>query len=187
MFGIDLGITVSSVMCISENNEIIDHEILFGDKKEEDQWKRIVEMSEAICEVLRKITKFRPEITIEELVSIEEPVFPYRTRNPKSYFNMCCLYALVRKRLMGRGYTIYSVHPLTVKATAKAHAFGRKKLRAIYMKHGTLTKKGMIRAFMKITGDLPDYHTMIGKETLADAFFIARTGLDRRKAGIRSE
>lgn len=187
MIGIDLGITVSSVNCITQKNEVIDYQVLIGNKSQKNEWKRIMDMSEAITDVIDNMIKANPDVYIAPLVAIEEPVYPYRTRNPRSYFNMCCLYALVRRKLQIKSFKIYSIHPLSVKATAKAMAFKGKRLKKTYMKRGSLTKKGMIRAYNKVIGKLPPASNNIGRETLADSFFIARAGIDRRKVGLKSD
>ena len=185
MFGIDLGISVSSVTCITAENKIMDYQILWGNKKEKNGWKRITSMANGLVDAINIICKSNPGIYIAPMVSIEEPVYPYRTRNPRSYFNMCCLYALVRNKLAVRSYKIYSINPLTVKTTAKYMAFKGKHLSSKYAKKGRLNKKGMIRAFKKIVGNEPNFGTIVGKETLADSYFIAQSGLDRRRLGIK--
>ena len=181
MFGIDLGITVSSISCITIKNQIIDFCIFFGNTSEKDHWTRCTQMSEALVDGIVGIVRGNPKILIEPLVAIEEPVFPFRTRNPQSYFNMCCLYALTRNKLHNRGFTIYSIHPLSAKAIAKKLVYERKRLKEEYMKRGSLTKKGMVKAFSKLIGKPPSYHTVVGRETLADSFFIAKAGIEKRK------
>ena len=183
MFGIDLGITVSSVTCTNPKNELIDHFIIFGDQGGRNYWKRIIDMTEHLTDTVQNICKSNPDIRISPLVAIEEPVFPFRTRNPQSYFNTCCLYALVRNKLTVRGFTIYSIHPLTAKMIAK-QIFKGKRLKETLMKRGSLTKAGMIRAFEKLHGKPPDYHTKVGRETLADSFFIAQAGIEKRRLGL---
>ena len=188
MFGIDLGITVSSVVCAAGSANkyaIIDYTVLHGNKHEPDEWVRIIDMSDAIVTSVTEICKSQPDVHIEPLVSIEEPVLPWGTRNPKSYFNMCCLYALTRNKLTVRGFTVYSINPMSVKSTAKAMAFRGKKLKKVLAVRGRLTKKGMVRAFTKVTGKAPDGTNNITRETIADAFFIAQTGIDRRKLGVK--
>jgi hypothetical protein len=185
MFGVDLGISVSSITCVTSENKVLDYKIIFGDKTNEDDWVRIVNMMEVIVKIISEIPLAHNNIIIEPKVSIEEPVFPYRTRNPKSYFNMCCLYGLLRHKLTVRKYDVYSIHPLSAKSTAKRLAFGSKKLKKLLANRGTLTKKGMIRAFTKVLGYKPPYSNNIGRETLADSYFIARTGLDRLRIGVQ--
>lgn len=187
MFGIDLGITVSSVTCINDKNEIIGDTILFGDRSNKDDWKRVVDMTDAIISAIDTISKSKEDIIINPYASIEEPVYPYRTRNPKSFGNLYCLYALLRYKLSKRNYEIYSVSPISVKATAKAMAFKNIRLKKKYAVRGRLTKDGMIRAFKKVMKTDPNYHTKQGRETLADSFFIARTGIDRRRVGLLAD
>lgn len=185
MFGIDLGITVSSVSLITGNGTILDYTILFGNTKDKDDWNRIIDMSEAIVECINSMCRAFPGVVIQPYVSIEEPIYPYRTRNPKSYFNMCSLYALIRNKLEKRHFKIYSINPVSVKATAKNVSFKNMKLKEKYAKRGRLTKDGMIRAFTKRVGHEPKYHTKVGRETLADSYFIAYTGIERRRVGVR--
>lgn len=185
MFGIDLGITVSSVTCITGNGKIIDFAILFGDTKVRDDWKRVTHMADAITDVITHIGKSHPGMIIQPLVTIEEPVFAYRVRNPKSYLNLAQLYALVRNKLEKRSFKVYSANPVSVKATAKAIAFKNKKLKTKYAVRGRLTKDGMLRAFLKVNKHEPNYSTKVGRETLADSYFIAHTGLDRRRLGMK--
>lgn len=185
MFGIDLGITVSSVSLITGNGTILDYTILFGNTKDKDDWRRVKDMSESVVEVINSMCRGHPGVIIQPYVAIEEPVFAYRVRNPKSYFNLTALYTLIRNKLEKRSFTIYSVNPISVKSTAKNIAFKNKKLKAKYAVRGRLTKDGMIRAFVKRVGHEPKYHTKVGRETLADSYFIAYTGLDRRKVGVR--
>lgn len=187
MFGIDLGITVSSVTCINDKDEIIGDTILFGDRTNKDDWRRIIDMSNAIVRSIDDISKSKADIIIHPYASLEEPVYPYRTRNPKSFGNLYCLYALVRYKLSKRGFEIYSVNPVSVKSTAKRLAFKNKKLKKKYAVRGRLTKDGMLRAFKKIKKADPNYHTKQGRETLADSFFIARTGIDRRRVGLSAD
>lgn len=184
MFGVDLGITVSSISLVTAKYKILDFQILFGDRKDKIEWRRITQMSDAIVDNIVVMCKARPGTIINPWVSIEEPVYPYRTKNPRSFFIMSCLYALVRNKLVKRNFEIHSINPVSVKATAKAHAFKGKQLGEQYMKRGRLTKKGMIKAFRKVVGYKPEFHTIVGRETLADSFFIALTGIDRRKVGI---
>lgn len=181
MFGIDLGITVSSVVCMTEGNKVIDYQIYFGDTKNKDDWKRVCDMAESICDGINTIHRANPETRIAKLVSIEEPVFVYRVRNPKSYFNLTCLYTQIRKKLQVRGYKIYSINPISAKATARALAFKDKKLSEKYAKRGRLNKRGMVLAYRKVTGSYPPVETWVRRETFCDAFFIARTGIDRRR------
>lgn len=180
MFGIDLGITISSVSCISPTNEIIDHYILFGDTKNKDNWKRVVDMSEAIVDAVCNIPKGLNGVTIAPMVSIEEPVFPYRTKNPNSFLTMCYLFALTRHKLTVRGFDITSVNPMTVKARARK-VFKGKKLKTKYMVRGKLTKTGMIRAYSKLIGKEPEHNTKAGRETLADSFWIAKAGIEKKR------
>jgi len=184
MFGIDIGISVSLVSCITIDNKVLDCTILFGDKKDKDEWQRVVNMADTIVDTVTNMCKAQPKTYIEPLVSLEEPIYPYRTMNPRSYFNMSCLYALIRNKLGKRGFTIYSINPVSVKSTAKAWAFKDKHLSSKLAIRGRLTKTGMIKAFNKVVGTDPMYHTKVGKETLADSFFIARTGLDRKSLNI---
>lgn len=185
MFGIDLGITVSSVSCISGSGKIVDYRILFGNTKDHDDWHRVITMADAIVETINAICKGHPGMVIQPYVTIEEPVFAYRTRNPKSFLNLAQLYALIRNKLEKRNFTIYSANPVSVKALAKSKAFKNKKLKIKYAVRGRLTKDGMLRAFTKVVGHEPKYSTKVGRETLADSYFIAHVGLDRRRLGVR--
>lgn len=190
MFGIDLGISVSSVSLVGQRDakryNPIDSMVIFGDKKEKREWIRITAMAEAICGMVDLIGKGHPDIEIEPWVAIEEPVYPYRTRNPRSYFQMSCLYALVRKKLQTRLFKAYSINPISVKSTARHLAFKDKKLKAIYYKGRSLTKKGMVRAYKKLNGKEPQYRNAIGRETMADSFFIAVAAIERKKLGIKT-
>jgi len=185
MFGIDLGITVSSVTCISGNGKIIDYTILFGNTKDHDGWNRVTQMSDTIVESINSICRGHPGMVIQPYICIEEPIYAFRTRNPKSFMNLAQLYALTRNKLEKRSFTLYSAHPLSVKAVAKGMAFKNKKLKSKYAVRGRLTKDGMLRAFAKINGHDPKYSTKVGRETLADSYFIAHTGLDRRRLGMK--
>lgn len=185
MFGIDLGINVSSVTLISGEGKVIDYTILFGDKDNKDDWSRICDMADAICDSVTEICKSLAGTIVEPLVSIEEPIMVYNRVRAKAYGNLCMLYALVKKRLVTRNFQIYSINPQSAKATAKYTAFGSKKLKEKYAVNGRLTKKGMVLAFTKVTGVAPNYSNAAGRETLADSFFIAKTGLDRRKVGVK--
>jgi hypothetical protein len=185
MFGVDLGITVSSVTCISGNGKILDFMILFGNTKDKDNWSRVTDMSEAIVDSINGICRGHPGMIIQPYVTIEEPVFAYRVRNPKSFLNLAQLYALVRNKLEKRSFKIYSANPISVKATAKRIAFNNKKLKTKYAVRGRLTKDGMLRAFLKVNKHEPNYSTKVGRETLADSYFIAHVGLDRRRLGIK--
>ena len=142
-------------------------------------------MSDIIVDGVTEICKSKPDIYIAPLVSIEEPILAYGTRNFVSYFNMCCLYALVRNKLTKRGFTIYSINPVSAKATAKVKGFPNIKLPdGKLAKRGRLTKKGMVMAFKKVTGKMPDGTNNATMETIADSFFIAQTGIDRKKVGV---
>lgn len=188
MFGVDLGITVSSVFFTNEKNELLGDTILFGDRSIKDDWIRVTEMASAIVTAITDMAKSNPGMVVQPLVSIEEPIFSAKVRNPKVHLNLSSLYCLVRYKLSKRHYEIYSIHPISVKTTAKNLAF-RRANRNIRLKkelavRGKLTKTGMVRAYVKVMGTEPNYHTKQGRETLADSFFIARTGMNRRKAGI---
>lgn len=185
MFGVDIGITVSSITCITAQGKIIDFFILFGHTEDKNEWRRITTMADAIVDNITTMVKAKPNVLIRPYVAIEEPVFPYRTKNPRSYFCMCCLYALIKNKLMIRGYRTWSIHPLSAKAIAKKLAFKKKKLSKLHMVRGSLTKKGMVRAFKKVVGHEPDYRNAVGRETLADSYFIAQTGLDKKRLGIK--
>ncbi len=185
MFGIDLGITVSSVTCITGNGKILDYTILFGNTRDRNDWNRVTTMSDAIVESINAICRGHPGTIIQPFVTIEEPIFAYRVRNPKSYLNLAQLYALLRNKLEKRNFTIYSAHPLAVKSVAKGMSFKNKKLKTKYSVKGKLTKDGMLRAFTKINGHEPKYSTKVGRETLADSYFIAHVGLDRRRLGVK--
>lgn len=185
MFGIDLGISVSSVSCITGQGKILDYSILFGEKGNRDEWGRVLAMSDAIVESINAICRSHPGMVIQPYVAIEEPIYPYRTRNPRSYFNMSALYALTRNKLEKRSFKVYSVNPVSVKATAKQLAFKGKRLKSKYAVRGRLTKDGMIRAFAKLNKHEPNYSTKVGRETLADSYFIAYAGLDRRRVGMK--
>jgi len=185
MFGIDLGITVSSVTCITGKGKILDFTILFGNTKDRNDWNRVTNMADAIVDSINDICKGHPGTIIQPLVTIEEPVFAYRTRNPKSYLNLSQLYALIRNKLEKRGFTVYSANPISVKSVAKGMAFKNKKLKTKYAVRGRLTKDGMLRAFLKVNKHEPNYSTKVGRETLADSYFIAHTGLDRRRLGVK--
>jgi hypothetical protein len=186
MFGIDLGITVSSVTCITGGGKILDFMILFGNTKNKDEWSRVKEMADAVVDSITAIGKAHPGIVIQPLVTIEEPVFAYRTRNPRSFLNLAQLYALIRNKLEKRNFIVYSANPVSVKATAKSKAFGSQAtLKKKYAVRGRLTKDGMLRAFFKVNKHEPDYTTKVGRETLADSYFIAHTGLDRRRVGVK--
>lgn len=185
MFGIDLGITVSSVTCITGKGKILDYTILFGNTKNRDDWTRVTHMADAIVESINSICRSHPGIVIQSLVTIEEPVFAYRVRNPKSFLNLAQLYALIRNKLEKRNFKVYSANPISVKAVAKAMAFRNKRLKKKYAVRGRLTKDGMLRAFFKVNKHEPNYSTKVGRETLADSYFIAHTGLDRRRIGVK--
>jgi len=180
MFGIDLGITVSSITCTNERNEIVDNFIIFGDVTNKDSWQRVLDMTEHIVDSIHNLCKAKIGVYIEPLVSIEEPVFSYRVRNYISYFNLSCLYALTRNKLSTRGFTIYSINPQTAKYYAK-QVVGNKRLSEKLANRGRLTKKGMIYAFKKLVGHEPNYSNQIGRETLADSFFIAKAGIEKRR------
>lgn len=190
MFGIDLGISVGSVSCITTGNKILQHEVIFGDKTEKDNWKRCVSMSQYLSDAVRSQAS-NPKVTIEPYVAIEEPVMPWQRRNPKSYETLVRLYTMVRARLEKWNFTIYSVHPLTVKRMATL-VFGKGKVLlhpyydeliqyGNYIQKGKLTKKGMILAYKKLHRELPPYNTIAGRETLADSFFIAKAGIEKRR------
>lgn len=179
MIGIDLGITVSSITLTNPKNEIIDTYIIFGDTKNKDHWSRVIDMTEFLVNAVHEMIR-NTKVVVAPLAAIEQPVFPYRTRNPQSYFNMCCLYALLRNKLSVRGFSIYSVHPLGAKAIAKRMLKG-KVLKTKFFKSGSLNKNGMVAAFKIVIGKLPDYHTKVGRETLADSFFIAQAGIEKRR------
>jgi hypothetical protein len=182
MFGIDLGITVSSVTLVTGDGKVLDFQILFGDKKDKTEWNRIVDMADALSDAVTTICKSHPGFYIEPSVSIEEPIYPYRTKNPRSYFITSCLYALIRNKLHKRGYKIYSVNPMSVKTTAKYTAFKKDgHIPDTLAVKGRLNKKGMIAAFKKLVGKEPEFHTIVGRETIADSYFIALTAQDRSK------
>ena len=185
MFGIDLGISVSSVSCVAGSLIILDYAVLLGNK-ELNEWDRITSMSNDICGTIRTMIKTNTSIKIAQMVSIEEPVYPYRTRNPRSFFIMSCLYALVRKKLQVRSFDIYSVNPQSAKATARG-AFAGKNVKAKWRsgKGHMLNKDGMIEAYRRIHKEEPFWSNKVGRETLADSFFIAKTGLDRIKVGVK--
>lgn len=186
MFGIDIGIGVSSITCITAESKILDYRILFGDTSEQDMWKRVNQMAYHIVNCIDEIPLALPDILIEPLVALEEPVVSYRVRNPKSVITMSQLYALIRYRLETRKYKVFSVNPQAVKYTARRLAFRDKKLTDKVAKRGILTKYGMVRAFKRMHGHEPNYSNKIGRETLADSFFIARTGIDRLRVGFNA-
>lgn len=182
MFGIDLGLTVSSITLTTPKNKIIDNFIIFGDTKNKDYWERITDMAEHLTESVINMIKGNPNILIDPLVAIETPIFPWRTRNPQEYANTQALYAVLRYKLETRGFKVYDIHPLSAKAVAKKYF--KKPPKSKYLKRGSLTKEGMIRAFFKIHGRVPDYSTKVGRETLADSFFIAKAGIEKRKVSM---
>lgn len=186
MFGIDIGISVSSVSCVTGKGKPLDSIVLYGDRSDKDEWHRITTMADAIVDAIANIGKSHTNtITyVADMVSLEEPVFPYRTRNPRSYFVMCCLYALIRNKLVKRAYKLYSIHPLSAKATART-AFKGKKISSKFLSGRSLNKTGMIRAYKKLHGVEPAFSNKIGRETLADSYFIAKTGLDRLNLGMK--
>jgi hypothetical protein len=185
MFGIDIGINVSSITCISGKNEVLDYLVLFGKAdKGLDWWLRVSRMADHIVIGINDLCRGMAGKIVDPLVSIEEPIFSYANRNARSHLILSCLYALVRTRLEKRGFTIYTVHPISAKSTARRLAFGDRKIKSSLVKKGKTTKEGMIRAFTKITGNAPNYPTKAGRETIADSYFIARTGLDKRRLGI---
>lgn len=184
MFGIDLGINLASVSCATQDHKLIDSGILFGRKKKSssDDWNRIVYMSDLTIDLIRQIIQTNPKVYIDNLVTIEEPVFNYRARNPLSYATLISLYALTRYKLEKRKFKCLTVKPLSVKAIAKRLGFKSPRLSSrLCDPRGNLTKAGMIKAFTKVTGKEPLYHTILGKETLADSFFIAQCGIERLK------
>src|SRR6266705_610700 len=107
MFGIDLGLTISSITLIGIKSKLIDSFIIFGDTKEKDYWIRITDMVQYLTESIINMMKAKPEIIIDPLVAIEIPVFPWRTRNPQAYANTQALYAVLRYKLEARGFTVY--------------------------------------------------------------------------------
>lgn len=185
MFGIDLGISVGSVSCIGTGNRILQHEVIFGDKTEKDNWKRCISMSQYLSDAVRSQAS-NPKMIIEPFVAIEEPVMPWQRRNPKSYETLVRLYTLVRARLEKWNFTVYPVHPLTAKKEAN-QIFKGKVLKSKYIVKGKLTKHGMILAYIRVIGSPPPYHTVAGRETLADSFFIAKAGIEKRRIelGVR--
>lgn len=183
MFGIDIGINLSSVTVTDSKNKVFDYRLLFGDKKEQDQWIRVNTMSDGICEAIQEIFKSHPGVSIAPMIALEVPVSGY-SRNPKSQSTIHMLYALIRRRLeVSYKYTVVSVHPLTAKSFARTMAWGTKRPKRIYMSGSSpdrkgyhLNKKGMVRAFKKVLGQEPEYNTILGRETLADSYFIALAG-----------
>jgi hypothetical protein len=191
MFGIDLGITLGSVSLVSgDGKKVLRFFVLKGNPKVKDDFKRCVDMADGIVGAINTLTKLSRRTTIEPLVSVEEPVFVPWTRNPRSFFNLSCLYALVRAKLQVRGYFVISVNPKSAKATAQ-RIFGTKRLKTKYLssantkrRTSALNKKGMVLAYKRIHGQEPVYSNQLGRETLADSYFIALTGIDRIKTGM---
>lgn len=190
MFGVDLGINISSIICIGDSLKLINHVILSGDrvgtdKKTIPKWNRIMDMGEALAENIFEMERqlIRDRKAVARDVSIEEPIYSQRTFNPSAPIILAELYAILRYKLTRKGYNVYSINPVSAKTTAKK-AFRVKHQKGWMDKRGKLTKSGMIAAFKYVTGVDPPHHTKYGKETLADSFFIAKTGLDRKRAGL---
>lgn len=186
MFGIDLGINIASITLTSQTGFIIDHFILFGPKRNknllDDDWNRVTKMSSAICDCISDMIKARPNEYTDVLATIEEPIYSSFNRNVRGILIIAYMYALVRHRLSARGFKIFSANPVTIKSMARLMAFPNKRLKAeLCDKQGKLTKKGMIRAYKKINNKEPPYHTTLGRETLADSYFIARVGIEKAK------
>lgn len=188
MFGIDIGLNLGSVSLVSgDAKQVINCVVVKeGKKKYKDDFKRCVYMADGIMDAVFTLTKLARGTVIQPLVSIEEPVFVHRVRNPRSFYNLTCVYALVRNKLQTRGYHCIPIHPKTAKATA-VRVFPTKPTNPIfYSNQGrgkTLNKKGMIRAYKKLFGSAPVYSNQLGRETLADSFFIAKSGIDMLATG----
>lgn len=182
MFGIDIGITLSSISCVTKKDNVLDYRLLFGDTKNQDQWTRAKHMADAIVDSIRDIHKSHPDRIIEPWITIEEPVSSYRS-NAKSQATMVMLYTMIRRKLEANQYYIVSIHPLTVKAFTRRLIFGEKKLKEKNAnKMGQLTKTGMVLAYKKVFKKEPNFRTIKGRETLADSYWIARAGKDKLNA-----
>jgi hypothetical protein len=145
-------------------------------------------MAETITENIIEIerTLSAEQKVIEKEVAIEEPIFSFNNRNPQAPIILASLYSIVRYKLTRRGYRCYSIHPRSAKATAY-RALKKSKIKTEWKDSGkvpSLNKTGMMMAFKYVTGVEPPDNTKYGKETLADSFWIAKTALDRKRAGV---
>ena len=101
------------------------------------------------------------------VVAIEKPIFSWGRKNPKIFEATVANFYLLWWKLRQVQINPLIINPQTVKKVAKAH---------VYRKKGVKTKDAMVKSFQVQTHRLPFQSTKKGRETIADAYFIALAG-----------
>lgn len=199
--GIDIGLNVSSVVMIRRKEKVITepydksyYEKKFGKKfpvgpqtsiykgryhivlrkifKSERQWKtqfkRITERAHAYLDTVRNVSQ-------TAAVALEEPFLRHGAQ--KGFRDSYALFFLTWYLLYNSGYSVIIVHPQTVKQEAGVGKADKSK--------GETTKGLMVEAFRKENDYTIGNFNNLGKlgiakankETLTDAYYIARVGL----------
>lgn len=163
MIGVDIGLNVGSIIqvrtradrtVVVRNNLVIRGNRVEGER-DFDRIKRLA---------IRYVKEIKRMAKPGETVAIEEPLFSWGRKNPKGFAKSIMLFTLIQLGLTG--YPIEEVNAKTAKKMAG---------------HGSNDKKAMIKAYKSRTGNLPGHSAKYGQETLADAFFIAISGMEARR------
>lgn len=163
MFGIDIGLNIASVVLIG-TKKVAYHKILNNkDSRDIPEFERIKAVADVICRAVINSGFSAP-------VSIEEPIYSWGRKNPKGFAKSVMLFTLLRFQLESNGYL---VHPVNNKSAKKMAG------------HGGKDKEGMVKAFKRETKQKIDKYPKYAQETIADSYFIARTG--RMMYGTRTK
>lgn len=137
----------------------------FDHEKELPEVKRITTTAQRFWDHILKAGETSKKLS--DVVAIETPIFSWGRKNPVGFAKNAnlCFYLQVLLNQYKWDYVL-----VNNKAAKKAAGYGGK------------DKEGMIEAYFKATGSYPGHSTKYGRETLADAFFIAKAGY-----GLRSK
>ena len=157
MFGIDPGFSCGSVMLVVKRKPV--DWLVIKDDKEREGHERARFLARRYVDIIGRFSgKHEPSNN----VAIEQPLFSWGRKNPKAFAASLGLYYRIIDLLHKEGYKVIEVNASTVKLTAG---------------HGKMDKEGMVKAYIQKTGIAPGSTNRKGQETLADAYFIALSGL----------
>ena len=163
MIGVDLGLNVGSVIRTINNNVKYSYVLKFNHEKESSNLvERIHNIAIRFMERIQasRYDNLRGK-NYKDVVAIEEPVFSWGRKNPVGFAKNVKLIFHLEYMLWKRKIPYVLVNN---KAAKKVAGYGGK------------DKAGMIEAYRNFTGSEPGHSAKYGKETLADAFFIAKAG-----------
>lgn len=160
MIGVDLGLNVGSVIRVKKGIVKYNYVLKFSHEKE---IKNTTQRIHAVTmRFLEHILAARTKGGAKDWVAIEEPIFSWGRKNPVGFAKNVKLIFHLEYHLWKRKIPYYLVNNKTAKLAAGS---------------GTKDKDAMIEAYRRKTGVYPGHSTQYGKETLADAYFIALAGL----------